>query len=129
MYDAFQSQPDLKPYALRPTQIPLTLGAPGYSPYLTAPMTDTAQAKRDFKPQGLVPADMRRVYNAWVAWSKQQAKLGNYAHQDRVNPEQENRLTWYSTHNWSVAYPGDPKIYLPGQVPGHKLPVSYIGGD
>jgi YVTN family beta-propeller protein len=129
MYDAFQAKPDLAPFALRPTQIPLTLGAPGYPSTLTAPVADTAAAKADFRPQGLVPADMRHVYDAWVAWSKREAKLGNYAHQDRINPAQENRLDWYSAHNWTVAYPGDPKIYLPNEVPGHKLPAAYIGGD
>jgi hypothetical protein len=72
---------------------------------------------------------MRGVYAAWVAWTKRQTALGHYAGQDRINPEQENRLDWYSAHNWSVAYPGDPKIYLPGQVPGHELPAAFIGDD
>jgi hypothetical protein len=28
-----------------------------------------------------------------------------------------------------VAYPGDPQIYLPNQVPGRNLPAAYLGGD
>jgi YVTN family beta-propeller protein len=129
MYGAFQATPDDAPYTLRPNQIPLTLGAPGYASTLTSPMRRSAQAKADFTPQGLVPASMRTVYEAWVTWSKQQAALGRYAHQDRINPAQENRLDWYSAHNWSVAYPGDRKIYLPDQVPGRKLPAAFIGDD
>jgi YVTN family beta-propeller protein len=129
MYAAFQAKPDDAPFKLRPNQIPLTLGAPGYASTLTSPMTDTATDRADFEPQGVVPADMRGVYAAWVAWTKRQTALGHYAGQDRINPEQENRLDWYSAHNWSVAYPGDPKIYLPGQVPGHELPAAFIGDD
>jgi hypothetical protein len=72
---------------------------------------------------------MRGIYNAWVAWSKRQSAAGHYARQDRVNPAQENRLDWYSAHNWSVAYPGDAKIFRPDQVPGRKLPAAFIGDD
>ena len=35
-----------------------------------------------------------------------------------------NRYTWYDAHHWMLPYPGDPKIYLPGQVPGAALPGS-----
>jgi YVTN family beta-propeller protein len=129
MYNAFQAKPDDAPYALRPNQIPLTLGAPGYPSTLTKPAIDTAQAKADFTPQGVVPASMRGIYADWVKWSRQQKAKGNYARQDRVNPAQENRLDWYSAHNWSVAYPGDATIYRPDQVPGRKLPAAFIGDD
>ena len=43
---------------------------------------------------------------------------------DFANPEQMNRYTWYETHDWKVPYPGDPKIYLPNEVPGAALPGS-----
>jgi YVTN family beta-propeller protein len=129
MYDAFQAKPNDAPYTLQPNQVPLTLGAPGFPATLTAPLRRSAQARADFKPQGLVPADMRSVYEAWVVWSKLQKAEGRYSHQDRVNPAQENRLDWYSAHNWSVAYPGDKQIYLPNQVPGRKLPAAFIGDN
>ena len=129
MYSAFQAKADDAPYDVQSNQIPLTLGAPGYPSTLRVPVADTAVDKADFKPQGIVPANMRTVYNAWVVWTKQQMAEGNFSQQDRVNPAQENRLDWYSAHNWSVAYPGDPKIYLPDQVPGHKLPAAWLGDD
>jgi hypothetical protein len=129
MYNAFQAKPDDAPYDVQSNQIPLTLGAPGYSSTLRVPMAKTATDEKDFKPQGIVPASMRSVYDAWVTWTKQQKAKGNFSHQDRVNPAQENRLDWYSAHNWSVAYPGDPKIYMPDQVPGRKLPAAFIGDN
>jgi hypothetical protein len=129
MYDAFQATADDTPYTVAPNQIPLTLGAPGFPSTLTSPIVNTAEAKADFKPQGVVPADMRSTYNAWVTWSRQQTAEGKYSLNDRVNPEQENRLDWYSAHNWSVAYPGDKQIYLPDQVPGRNLPAAFIGDN
>jgi hypothetical protein len=36
---------------------------------------------------------------------------------------------WYSSHDWRIAYPGDPKIYLPDQVPGRNLPAAFLGDD
>ena len=30
-------------------------------------------------------------------------------------------LDWYSAHNWTVAYPGDSRIFAPNQVPGRDL--------
>jgi hypothetical protein len=33
-----------------------------------------------------------------------------------------NRYTWYLTHSWDLPYPGDPKIYLPEEVPGANIP-------
>ncbi len=129
MYNAFQAKADDAPYDVQSNQIPLTLGAPGYSSTLRVPLANTARDKKDFKPQGIVPANMRGIYHAWVAWTKQQVAQGNFSHQDRVNPAQENRLDWYSAHNWSVAYPGDAKIDTPDQVPGRKLPAAFIGDN
>ena len=48
---------------------------------------------------------------------------------DRVNPQVMNRFDWYSAHDWRVAYPGDPKIYTPDEVPGRNLPAAYLGDD
>jgi YVTN family beta-propeller protein len=130
MYSAFTARPDFRPYDVQPNQIPLTLGAPGYPSTLTsAPKNATPAERADFRKQGIVPANMRSVYGAWKAWIRQQNALGHFAHQDMVNSEQLNRFDWYSAHNWSVAYPGDPKIYAPNQVPGRHLPAAFIGGD
>ena len=48
---------------------------------------------------------------------------------DRMKPVMLNRYDWYSAHNWSVAYPGDPRIYRPDQVPGRSLPAAFLGGE
>lgn len=69
------------------------------------------------------------MYRAWMNWGKLQAAKGKFSHADAVNADQLNRFDWYSAHDWKVAYPGDPKIYLPDQVPGYKLPAAFIGGD
>jgi hypothetical protein len=37
-----------------------------------------------------------------------------------------NRYTWYDAHHWELPYPGDPRIYLPGQVPGAALPGTEV---
>ena len=130
MYEAFTAQPNLAPYSLQPNQIPLTLGAPGYPSTLTsAPAASTASARKAFAPQGLVPASMRSVYDAWVAWSRKQPFNGPAARVDAEKPALLNRLDWYSAHNWKVAYPGDPKIYTPDQVPGRNLPAAFVGSN
>jgi YVTN family beta-propeller protein len=130
MYGAFTQHPDNKPYNVQPNQIPLTLGAPDYPSTLNSSSSGANAAERKaFSRQGAVPADMQSVYRAWVAWSKQQAAEHHFDGPDRVNPQQMNRLDWYSAHDWRVAYPGDPKIYTPNQVPGRNLPAAFLGGD
>jgi YVTN family beta-propeller protein len=128
MYSAFTDHPDFAPYNVQPNQIPLTLGAPGYPSTLTsAPAGASAAARRAFRVQGVVPADMRGMYDAWQEWIKRQATNHRFDGPDRVNPAQLNRYDWYSAHNWRVAYPGDPKIYLPDQVPGRNIPAAFLG--
>jgi len=130
MYGAFTEHPNDAPYDLQHNQIPLTLGAPGYPSALTAmPAGSTGAERKAFAKQGVVPADMRSVYNAWLAWSRQQAAEHHFDGPDRVNPEQMNRFDWYEAHDWRVAYPGDPKIYTPDQVPGRNLPAAFLGDD
>jgi YVTN family beta-propeller protein len=130
MYDAFTNHPNYAPYNLQPNQIPLTLGAPGYPSTITAPAATMTPAERKaFVPQGVVPASMTKVYDAWVAWSRKQPFNGPDARVDAEKPELLNRLDWYSAHDWKVAYPGDPKIYLPNQVPGRNLPAAFIGNN
>ena len=125
MYDAFQSQPNTAPYDVQANQIPLTLGAPGYPSTFTPAAAARAggKARGVLRPQGLVPRSMRSVYRAWLRWDQAESDL----RADSMNPAQMNRFDWYSAHNWRVAYPGDPKIYLPDQVPGRHLPADYVG--
>ena len=131
MYDAFTQRPDYSPYTVQPNEIPLNLGAPGGPQTLTSPPASATKAERqDFRPQGEVPADMRSVYDAWMAWQKQQAAdNGSMSRADREKPVLLDRFDWYSAHNWQVAYPGDPKIYLPDQVPGRNLPAAFLGDN
>jgi hypothetical protein len=70
---------------------------------------------------------MRGVYAAWQKWLLEQKAAGRFDHQDMINPPQLNRYDWYSAHNWQVAYPGDPEIYTPNEVPGRKLPAAFLG--
>jgi hypothetical protein len=37
-----------------------------------------------------------------------------------------NRFDWYSAHDWKVAYLGDPKVYMPDEVPGKNRPPSAV---
>ena len=130
MYDAFTEHPDFAPYDVQPSQIPLNLGAPGGPTTLTSPPADATPAERKaFRPQGIVPANMKSMYETWESWLKQQAAEGHFDGPDKVNPQLLNRFDWYSAHNWRVAYPGDPKIYKPDQVPGRNLPAAYLGDD
>jgi Phosphoesterase family len=129
MYSAFTDHPNFAPYNLQPSQIPLNLGTPDGPSTLTAPAGSTPAERKAFSPQGVVPADMKSVYAAWEAWGKQQVKEGHFDGPDKVNPQLMNRFDWYSAHNWRIAYPGDPKIYKPDQVPGRNLPAAYLGDD
>ncbi|MFZ0970984.1 MAG: bifunctional YncE family protein/alkaline phosphatase family protein [Solirubrobacteraceae bacterium] len=130
MYSAFTQHPDFTPFDLQPNQIPLTLGAPGYPSTLSTPAAGATAAERQaFRPQGVVPADMKSIYKAWKVWSAQQAAEHHFDGPDHVNPEQMNRYDWYSAHDWRLAYPGDPKIYTPTQVPGRNLPAAFIGDN
>ena len=128
MYGAFTQHPNDTPYKLKPNQVPLNLGAPGGPTTLTsAPVSASAAERKAFAAQGVVPADMQSVYQAWEAWSRQQVAEHHFDGPDRVNPQLLNRFDWYTAHNWRVAYPGDPKIYRPDQVPGRNLPAAYLG--
>ena len=130
MYNAFTQRPDYAPYNLLPNQIPLNLGAPGGPTMLTsAPAGSTAAQRKAFAQQGVVPADMKSVYAAWASWSAQQVAEHHFDGPDRVNPQLMNRFDWYEAHDWRVAYPGDPKIYRPDEVPGRNLPAAYLGDN
>ncbi len=128
MYGAFTKHPNDAPYNVQPEQIPLNLGAPGGPTSISSASAGATPAERQaFRPQGAVPADMRSVYQAWITWSRQQVAEHHFDGPDRVNPQLMNRFDWYSAHDWRVAYPGDPRIYTPNQVPGRNLPAAYLG--
>ncbi|HTX30194.1 MAG TPA: bifunctional YncE family protein/alkaline phosphatase family protein [Solirubrobacteraceae bacterium] len=133
MYAAFTDHPSwdaFQAYDAQPNEVPLNLGAggPNDPTTWTAPPAGATPAERKaFKPQGVVPASMRSVHAAWESWLRVQGKEGHFNGPDKVNPAQMNRFDWYSAHNWEVAYPGDPKIYMPNQVPGRNLPAAFIG--
>jgi YVTN family beta-propeller protein len=115
MFDAFRSQPDDTPFDAVPNQIPLTenvnpVPACGPDAPAGAPSAPTVAAKD------------APVAEAWGKWAQKQHFTGRQAKADYAHPEQMNRYTWYQTHNWSVPYPGDSKVYLPNQVPGAYIP-------
>jgi YVTN family beta-propeller protein len=119
MYGAFTETPNFEPYTAAPNEIPLTLGVEGFPA--------TATAKSGGPVEGAVPASMEGVYKAWVSWKKQQGFNGKDGIPDRAKPVLLNRFDWYSAHDWKVAYPGDPKIYAPDEVPGASLPAAFLG--
>jgi YVTN family beta-propeller protein len=132
MYSAFTDQPDFAPYNLVQNIIPLNLGAPGgpttFTPSATQANAITkADPKATVSSEGFIPSSARGIYDAWKSWLAQQGAKGRFNGPDHVNAAQLNRYDWYSAHDWKIAYPGDPKIYLPDQVPGRKLPAAFIG--
>ena len=122
MFDAFQSTPDNTAYSAKPNRISLTenIATP---PSCGADTPVNAAASADAAP---VPSKYVSYAEAWQSWADKQHLSGNHAQPDFANPEQMNRYTWYDAHHWSLPYPGDPKIYLPGEVPGAALPGSEV---
>jgi YVTN family beta-propeller protein len=127
MFDAFTNKANFTPYTLKPNEIPLTEGLT-----LKAPAGSSASAADStFVPASPaaigVPVAERGIYEQWVAWSRTGRFNGTQPIQDWANPEQLNRLDWYSAHGWKTPYPGDRTILAPDQVPGHNLPADYLG--
>jgi YVTN family beta-propeller protein len=134
MYGAFTETPNFEPFTAAANEIPLTLGVAGFAstattPATTTPATTTPATTTTGGPdqEGVVPASMQGVYDAWISWKQHQRFLGPDAIPDAAKPVLFNRFDWYSAHDWQVAYPGDPKIYLPDEVPGRELPAALIG--
>jgi YVTN family beta-propeller protein len=129
MYGAFTETPNFEPFTAVPNEVPLTLGVAGFSSTATpaTPTTTAATPTTGGPVQGAVPASMQSVYNTWMSWKQHQRFLGPDAIPDAAKPVLLNRFDWYSAHDWQVAYPGDPKIYLPDEVPGRELPAALIG--
>ena len=120
MYGAFTERPNFSTYTAVPNKIPLTLGVAGYS--------STAVAPSGGPVEGAVPASMQTTYKAWISWKHQQAFSGLRGKPDSAKSVLLNRFDWYSAHDWKTAYPGDPKIYRPDEVPGRNLPAALLGG-
>ena len=120
MYGAFTEQPNFAPYTLAPEQIPLNLGAPGGpTTFIAAVGATHGRQRKTSAQQGVVPATMRVVYNAWRAGAGSRRPSTTSTARTASTPQQRvNRYDWYSAHDWKIAYPGDPKIYTPNQVPG-----------
>jgi YVTN family beta-propeller protein len=132
MYSAFTAQPNFSPFTVHPNIVPLNLGAPGgptsFSPPADATAGLTASGTAQTSTEGTVPADEMPLYRAWMGWMKTQTRDGRMSRADAVNAPQMNRFDWYSAHDWAVAYPGDKKMLMPDDVPGHSLPAAFIGG-
>jgi len=88
MYASFTNTPASAPYTAKPNQIPLD--------EYPAPVST-----------------MNAAGKAWVDWAQHQ----NFSTEDAVPMGQLNRDVWYSTHDFAVAYPGDDRVLLPGEVP------------
>jgi hypothetical protein len=125
MRSAFTNNPDYTPFTAVPNRTSLTLG------YATQPScgwdtvspTDAAA-----QPSLVVPDSAKQVAGKWETWKAQQHLTGPNAVPDFAPPAQMNRLTWYETHQFSMPYPGDKKVYAPDGVPGAYLPSTESDG-
>jgi YVTN family beta-propeller protein len=124
MFGAFTKHPDYRPFTAVPNRTSLTLGLatpPSCGVDTPAPQDPTAAAAPTTVS---VPAAEKQVAAQWKTWQSHQRLTGTKAVPDFANPEQMNRFTWYETHNWTKAYPGDSRIYAPNDVPGAYIPSS-----
>ncbi len=134
MFDAFTNTPNNTPYTTLPNQISLTQGLTPTAAATSATATaDTAGSPRlselvPAAPGSIgVPPSVQSIYEKWVVWSRHSKLSGAGAMVDWANPQQLNRLDWYSAHGWKQPYPGDKAILSPNEVPGAKLPAGYLG--
>jgi YVTN family beta-propeller protein len=128
MYGAFTPKADTTPFTAAPNRTSLTLGVspqPSCGPDTPAPQDTTAAAA---PTSAAVPQAQQKLAAQWKAWAKQQRLTGPNAVPDYANPTQMNRYTWYQTHDWTKAYPGDKKVYAPADVPGAYLPSPESDG-
>ncbi len=88
MFDAFDTTPNASPYE---TLTPTVLGA--------------------------VNQPVSALDGAPKAWAETSARM-NFAVPDvEATRPLPNRLIWYTTKGHNTPYPGDPRAYLPGEVP------------
>ncbi|WP_030911869.1 bifunctional YncE family protein/alkaline phosphatase family protein [Streptomyces sp. NRRL F-5126] len=127
MTGAFTRKPNYAPFKALANRTSLTDGlatAPSCGVDTPAPQDPKAAAV----PATKVPADMKPLAKQWDTWKSHQRLTGPNAVADYADPEQMNHLTWYETHNWKKPYPGEKKIYSPGDVPGAYIPSSDSDG-
>ena len=88
MYSAFTGRANFAPFNLTPEIVPLKLGAPGYPSAFTPSSKTTAIArnKGQLSPEGVVPANMKSVYAAWMSWMKTQDQHGRFSRPDAREP-------------------------------------------
>jgi len=126
MYGAFTTKPNYKPFDAVPNQVPLTEGVlvPPACGVDTLGLKGAALTKlnAEVAKKTAVPDSEKAIAAQWGRWASNQHFTGTRATPDYAHPEQMNRYTWYQTHNWKTPYPGDSKIYTPGQVPGGAIP-------
>jgi YVTN family beta-propeller protein len=121
MFDAFQSSPDYTPYDALPNRVSLTENIG------TAPACGLDDPAGPLTAKSApVPEEFVSYSAAWEKWAAKQHLSGKHPTPDFANPEQMNRFTWYDAHHWELPYPGDPKIYLPSEVPGAALPGTEV---
>ncbi|MYR60435.1 phosphoesterase, partial [Streptomyces sp. SID625] len=127
MRGVFTRRPDYRPFTALPNRTSLTDGLK--TPPSCGVDTPAAQDLRaEAVPPARVPADKKSLATAWDTWKSQQRLTGPNAVPDYANPAQMNHLTWYQTHNWTLPYPGEKKIYAPNDVPGAYIPSPESDG-
>ncbi len=87
MYDLFTNTADNRPYNAQPNRVPLDILDPP-----AAALTGMARA--------------------WADWSAKQ----NFNSEDEIAFAPFNRLTWYTSNNFTKPYPGDTKVMTPAEV-------------
>ncbi|WP_250304948.1 bifunctional YncE family protein/alkaline phosphatase family protein [Streptomyces sp. A 4/2] len=127
MTGAFTKKANLAPFNALANRTSLTDGLatpPSCGLDTPAPQNPKAAAV----PSAKVPADMQPLASQWDHWKSQQRLTGPNAVADYANPAQMNHFTWYQTHNWKRAYPGEEKIFAPQDVPGAYIPSAESDG-
>jgi YVTN family beta-propeller protein len=118
MYDAFARKADPTPFTALRNRVSLTENIK------TPPACGLDTPKNAVAAPPAPSAEAVSYTVAWERWKDKQHLTGRRARADFANPELMNRYTWYDAHHWDLPYPGDAKVYLPGEVPGAALPGS-----
>ncbi|WP_405613117.1 alkaline phosphatase family protein [Streptomyces sp. NBC_00076] len=127
MRGAFTPHPVYTPFKALPNRTSLTDGLK--TPPACGVDTPAAQdPSAAAVPSVKVPADKQALAAQWETWKSKQRLTGPSAVPDYANPAQMNHFTWYQTHDWKKAYPGEDKIFAPKDVPGAYLPSSESDG-
>ncbi|ROQ68260.1 YVTN family beta-propeller protein [Streptomyces sp. 840.1] len=127
MAAAFTKKADFTPFTALPNRTALTDGlkTPPACGVDTPAAQDPAAAA---VPSTEVPAAQRELAAQWDTWKSKQRLTGPNARPDFANPAQMNHFTWYETHGWTKAYPGEKKLFAPKDVPGAFIPSAENDG-